>query len=265
MFIESDPGRWILLDRVDSTSTYLQANPSLPSGTVVLAREQFAGRGTGGRSWVTLADHSFIFSAALADARILPERLVFLPLLVGLAVLEAAGLALRAWPVETEAPRIGIKWPNDILLMRAGQRGKLAGVLVESEVNRGGYRAIIGVGLNWLPIPEALFTPPPVEPVACLFPGDPGAKPFDFTALLVARLNAHLVDLTRPGPPALLTEVRRHCWLTGRRVLIDGAARKVFGIGDSGALLVDAAPGGPAVEVFGRPEPIAVLAEEEQA
>ena len=74
-----------------------------PSGTVVTAAEQTAGRGRSGRRWSAPAGSALLATAIL---RPLTERHRLLPLAVPLAVCEAIeGLA----PVEC-----AIKWPNDV-------------------------------------------------------------------------------------------------------------------------------------------------------
>ena len=104
--------------------------PAPPSGTVVTADEQTAGRGRHGRRWSAPAGAALLCSAIL---RPLEAHHALLPLAVPLAVCEAAeSLA----PVECR-----VKWPNDVWL---GER-KLAGVLIEA---RPPDWAVIGVGLN---------------------------------------------------------------------------------------------------------------------
>jgi BirA family transcriptional regulator, biotin operon repressor / biotin---[acetyl-CoA-carboxylase] ligase len=106
------------------------ARSGAPSGTVVTAAEQSAGRGRHGRVWSAPPGAALLCSAIL---RPLEARHALLPLAVPLAVCEAAeSLA----PVECR-----VKWPNDVWL---GER-KLAGVLIEA---RPPEWAVIGVGLN---------------------------------------------------------------------------------------------------------------------
>jgi BirA family biotin operon repressor/biotin-[acetyl-CoA-carboxylase] ligase len=106
------------------------ARSGAPSGTVVTAAEQSAGRGRHGRVWSAPPGAALLCSAIL---RPLEARHALLPLAVPLAVCEAAeSLA----PVECR-----VKWPNDVWL---GER-KLAGILIEA---RPPEWAVIGVGLN---------------------------------------------------------------------------------------------------------------------
>ena len=98
-----------------------------PAGTVVTAWRQTAGRGRFGRQWSDTASAG-IATTFVIDARP-AERLA---LAGAVAAAEAAESALGG--------RVGIKWPNDIVV--AGR--KLAGVLIET----GGGRALIGIGMN---------------------------------------------------------------------------------------------------------------------
>ncbi|MCL4287057.1 MAG: biotin--[acetyl-CoA-carboxylase] ligase [Thermoleophilia bacterium] len=101
-----------------------------PSGTVVTAGAQTAGRGRGDRAWTAPAGAALLYSAIL---RPLDLGHLLLPLSVPVAVCEAC---------EDAAPvRCAIKWPNDIWL---GER-KLSGILIEA---RPPEWAVIGVGIN---------------------------------------------------------------------------------------------------------------------
>ena len=106
------------------------AEEGAPSGTIVTAGEQLAGRGRRGRVWAAPAGKALLFSAIL---RPLELAHTLLPLSVPVAVCEA---------VETVAPvQAQIKWPNDIWIEEA----KVAGVLIEA---RPPDWAVIGIGLN---------------------------------------------------------------------------------------------------------------------
>lgn len=143
------------LDSCDSTNQWLlaAAEAGAPGGRVVVAREQTAGRGRRGRRWVAEPGKTLAFSL-LWTFPLAPTALDGLSLAVGVGIVRA----LRA--VEggglPDGFRIGLKWPNDILLRRPdGADAKLGGVLIESVVRttRDGARelaVVIGVGLNCL-------------------------------------------------------------------------------------------------------------------
>lgn len=115
---------------------------------LLVAEQQTRGRGRLGRDWVSHAGSSLTFSLSLPLA---PAQWGGLSLAVGLAVAEALD------PVaEGAAPRIGLKWPNDLWLLggRPGAPGrKLGGILIET-ISVGAVRmCVIGIGLNVLPQP----------------------------------------------------------------------------------------------------------------
>ena len=112
---------------------------------LLVAEHQSGGRGRLGRGWSSAPGASLTFSLSLPIAR---ADWSGLSLAVGLALADALD------PLADGAtPRIGLKWPNDLWLMDGPARGrKLGGVLIET-VSAGRVRlAVIGVGLNVLPI-----------------------------------------------------------------------------------------------------------------
>lgn len=106
------------------------AEAGAPSGAIVTADEQSAGRGRSGRAWSAPPGSALLYSAVLAPLAL--EHLL-LPLSVPVAVCEA---------VESVAPvEARIKWPNDVWIGEA----KVAGVLIEARPPRW---AVIGIGVN---------------------------------------------------------------------------------------------------------------------
>jgi BirA family transcriptional regulator, biotin operon repressor / biotin---[acetyl-CoA-carboxylase] ligase len=129
-------------ESIDSTNERARelAEQGEPSGTVVTAASQSAGRGRQGRRWSAPPGAALLYSAIL---RPLDLRHLLLPLAVPVAVCEACE---RLAPVSCR-----IKWPNDIWL----EERKLAGVLIEA---RPPEWAVIGVGVN-VSIPADEFPP----------------------------------------------------------------------------------------------------------
>ena len=117
---------------IDSTNLVAKdlAADGAPSGTVVTADEQTAGRGRGDRVWTAPRGKALLYSAIL---RPLDLDDVLLPLAAPVAVCEAC---------ESLAPvRCELKWPNDVWI----EQRKLAGVLIEA---RPPEWAVIGIGVN---------------------------------------------------------------------------------------------------------------------
>lgn len=154
--------RWRLEVLEESPSTNAdvvrRARQGEPAGLVVAAEHQTAGRGRLDRSWVTPPRAALTFSMLLAPDEVPLRRWPWLPLLTGLAVSEGIG---RAAGVDAS-----LKWPNDVLVVEAGEARKVAGILVE-RVERPGSggvlcgAAVVGVGVNVtstraeLPLPTA--------------------------------------------------------------------------------------------------------------
>jgi BirA family biotin operon repressor/biotin-[acetyl-CoA-carboxylase] ligase len=124
-----------VLPSCDSTNAVLlaRAEAGAPSGTVVIATEQTAGRGRRGRSWFASPGDSLTFSLLW---RFAPGTApAGLSLAVGVAVARA---------LEKVSPgRTALKWPNDILK----DKRKLGGILVEL-VPGAPHAAVIGIGIN---------------------------------------------------------------------------------------------------------------------
>jgi len=121
---------------VTSTLDVAQAiGSTAPAGTLVLADEQTAGRGTQGRRWTSRAGDGIWL--ALIERAPDVDALDVLSIRCGLYAAEALdGLATG---------RIGVKWPNDLYV---GGR-KLAGVLIETRWRGAAAEWVsIGFGLN---------------------------------------------------------------------------------------------------------------------
>ena len=127
------------LDSIDSTnSEALRRLPELPSGTVLAAREQTAGRGQRGNNWFSEAGKNLTFSLVLKFG---PEALQARDAhcLNYLASLSVASL------LDSFGIRSKVKWPNDIYV---GKR-KICGMLLENTLCATGLAAsVVGIGLN---------------------------------------------------------------------------------------------------------------------
>ena len=112
---------------------------------LLVAEHQTGGRGRQGRPWQSAPGASLTFSLGLPLA---PVDWSGLSLAVGVALADA----LDPQGIEG-APRIGLKWPNDLWLLDAPGHGrKLGGVLIETVAVGARRLAVIGVGLNVLPV-----------------------------------------------------------------------------------------------------------------
>ena len=107
------------------------------STTILCAAEmQTAGKGRRGRRWVSPFGRNIYLTYGRVIGRPLSE-LGGLSLVVGMQVVDV----LRSMGLE----RVGLKWPNDIVL----DGGKLGGILIELRASSArGISIVAGVGLN---------------------------------------------------------------------------------------------------------------------
>lgn len=134
---------WRLHHKAETASTNLDARAGA-HGDVYTADFQTAGRGRLDHKWQSPPGANLMMSAVLSAGGLSPESVATLPLVVGLAVVQA----IRGLLPVAEAPKVALKWPNDVLI---GGR-KVAGILCE----RNGETVIVGVGIN---VKQRVFPP----------------------------------------------------------------------------------------------------------
>ncbi len=131
----------IKLSAVDSTNNFLKnllsKSEPLPEGTVIMADDQFAGRGMQENIWKSEPGKNLTLSILL--------RPIFLALnkqfLLNMAISVAINNTLSAYL----AHGLSIKWPNDIYYNDL----KLGGVLIENTIIGNQIKnTVIGIGIN---------------------------------------------------------------------------------------------------------------------
>ncbi len=211
--------------------------------SVLLAGRQTGGRGRHGRHWQSTPGASLTFSVAWPLAR---ADLSGLSLAVGVALADALDAAA--------APRIGLKWPNDLWLVadwseaaRAHGR-KLGGVLVETAPFGAGRVAVVGVGLNV----RAQQVEGAATGIASLDELDGATTTTATLARVMPALVAALRRFDEEGLAPFADRFAARDLLKGLTVAGGGADAEVngeaAGIGRSGALLLRTADGLRAVE-----------------
>lgn len=224
-----------VLAECDSTNSRLlaRAEAGAPSGTVIAAQRQTAGRGRRGRHWLAATGRSLTFSLLW---RFPPNTaLDGLSLAVGVALADAlASLGIGG---------VQLKWPNDILL----DGRKLAGVLIEIPSGARPEAAVIGIGMNLRALPdmpdELRATTATLDEAGIAVP-----SPNILLAHLLTALYGRLTDFVRDGFAGCRPDwLRRHAWPDRPvRVLgdfgppVDGLCR---GVDVDGALLLETAAG----------------------
>ena len=226
--------RWF--EELDSTNRWLldAAREGAAEGLVVVADVQTEGRGRRGRHWVTTPGTSLLCSVLFRPADAAASTRAGIA--VGLAAIDAVATAA--------GPRLGLKWPND-LVARDGHLAdrKVAGVLGEALLHGDTADAVVvGVGVNVakrsVP-PNLVDQATSVEAVA--------GHPVDRVAILVELLAA-LDHWWRAPGPELHAAHRDRCVTLGRTVRVERPHDVVVGeavdVLDDGRLrvLVDGAP-----------------------
>ncbi|HZD38711.1 MAG TPA: biotin--[acetyl-CoA-carboxylase] ligase [Actinomycetes bacterium] len=112
-----------------------------PEGAIVVAEEQTAGRGRLGRAWVAPPGAGLLVSVLMRPA-LAPADLWLVASLAGVALVDAVEELASKAPLH---PRVGLKWPNDLLL----DGRKAAGLLAEAGVKGGRLDWVaLGMGAN---------------------------------------------------------------------------------------------------------------------
>jgi BirA family biotin operon repressor/biotin-[acetyl-CoA-carboxylase] ligase len=232
-----------------------RAGDALPC--LLVAESQTRGRGRQGKPWYSSPGASLTFSLSLPFS---PADWSGLSLAVGVAVAEALDPAPAG-----QAPAIGLKWPNDLLLMdpadssgdpAVGSEGravgsgdvapgfgrKLGGILIETVAMGPRRMVVIGIGLNVLP--QALKDLS--LGYACLAELLPQADAPDVLARIAEPLVRTLNSFQRQGFGPLQARYAARDALAGRAVTttLEGMPAGVAeGVDADGALLVRGSDG----------------------
>lgn len=219
----------VWFDQIDSTNAEVTRRSAggAAEGLLVIADEQHAGRGRLGRSWQAPPGTSLMLSLLLRPTATI-ERVALLPLLAGLALVEA-GDALVA------GAQLSLKWPNDLL---AGP-DKCAGILV--EVPAPGVVAVgVGVNVDW----RAARRPPELANATSLAEAAGGeVDRWQLLSVLIDQLDRHY-RAWRTDPAGFLPAYRQRCSTLGRPVRVEqvngqpleGIALRIT---DDGGLVID--------------------------
>jgi len=208
-------------------------------GWTVFAESQSGGRGRRGDPWVSPARRDLLFSVLLRP-QTSTSNWPRLPQLAALALCRAIDYLGPALKVEAS-----IKWPNDIWL---GKK-KIAGLLVDTHLQRDGNFAVLGIGLN---VNSDRFEGDLARTATSLrLAAAVDGASFDRNRL-AARI---LVELSKLYPLYLENEsfaevsgiLSERSALLDREVLVDFAGRrlkgKVVGFGDRGEMILSAENG----------------------
>lgn len=222
-----------LYGKIDSTNLAARdlAEDGAPSGTLVLCREQTAGRGRSGHDWFSPRDAGVYLSMVLRPADLSHPAMV--SILAGLGVAECLDARFKGL-------RPAVKWPNDLV----AEGRKLGGILGEAAWSESRARyLVVGVGIN-------------VRRLGAAAPADLADRATSVDSILgvktplpeVADCIVHGLEKWLVDPPAalegsLLELVDRYDWLRDRRARLtmpgadDSQPGTCVGIAPDGALL----------------------------
>lgn len=135
----------LFFDSIDSTNirAKLEAEQGAESGLLVVADQQTAGRGRRGRGWESPSGSNIYYTLMLKpdfNADCAPMLTLVMALAVAKGIRQTLGRGS-----EEGAAKVGIKWPNDIVV----DGKKVCGILTEMSMEHGYIQHIvIGVGIN---------------------------------------------------------------------------------------------------------------------
>lgn len=237
----------IELDSVDSTNLYadhLLETAEPPDGTIIVAREQFAGRGQAGNSWSSEPGKNLTCSVLLyphflpADRQFLLNKVISLSVLDFVhAVLQDHRMALRTGLSRPEIPRVSIKWPNDIYV---GNK-KAGGILIAHKIMGDRLKAsVVGIGIN---INQTVFPADLPNPVSLTLLTGREYDLKESRSSLCRCLDLRYLALSRYGPANLDEAYHRHLLgmeVWGRFILHENETEGfIKGVDDLGRLLVE--------------------------
>ncbi len=210
-----------LLKRLDSEQIH---------GNVVLAEYQSHGRGRRGNPWLSPLASGICVSVAWRF-EVAPST----PGLLSLSIGVATARTLSALGIE----RVGLKWPNDIVVSDK----KLGGILLELRGEASGpIDVIIGIGINY-DLPETAIATIDQAVIDVCSLTKKRLSRNKIAAILLSNVFAVLQELQSGITSDLIDEWRRYDRYVGRkaRLILPGMEIKgtLKGIDNQGSLLMD--------------------------
>jgi len=213
-------------DSIESTNLFLTNRPFTNKVQLCVTREQTQGKGQYGRHWRSQRDSSILFSIR----RNFPQEcnLNGLSLIVGLAI-------VKVLEQECLVEGFKIKWPNDIFF----ESKKLAGVLLENQMQSKNQSVVIGVGINYALDQSMIFEIPWTDLTKI-------TKTLPDIKLLTAEIINNILVMSEHfssfGFDDFRLDWKRYDMLQGKKVkctdLKDSFEGKVGGVTSQGALKI---------------------------
>jgi BirA family transcriptional regulator, biotin operon repressor / biotin---[acetyl-CoA-carboxylase] ligase len=215
-----------IFDNLTSTNDKLAqliAEENAPSGTVVIAKTQTAGRGQRGRTWTSELGGLYLSMAISPDLPAINVHQLTIGLVWGIAN------QLRQQGID-----VLIKWPNDLIL----ENRKLGGILTQTRIFQGRIqKAIVGVGINYANPVES-----PAINLASSKDRQPNYANFPIEMLTSCTIRGIISGYKRCNPAtidSLLSDYLELLNPRGRSVIVNGKLGTVLGISPQGELHIE--------------------------
>lgn len=215
-------------DTIDSTNNYAKklAMDGAPSGTVIIAGHQTAGRGRLGRSFSSPKNMGLYLSVILRpDCK--PSQIMHLTCAAGVAAVKAI-----------DHPEVGIKWTNDLVI----QKRKLGGILTELSVDPLTQKVawvVVGIGMNCCQ--KSWDFPEEIRHMACSLDLDWLDVPYLAASLIQSLYHIDHDLLTKKHE--IMTLFREKCVTVGSEISVvrgDNIRHgKAVGVDEDGGLQVE--------------------------
>lgn len=195
-------------ESVDSTNSVLAALAADSDElTTVLTLDQTAGRGRMGRDWVSPAGKTIAVSTLIRPRSL--DYVGWVPLVAGLAMTRAIRVVLGA----EHAGRVGLKWPNDVLIAEK----KVCGILAELQPDAS---VVVGAGVNLTLGEEELPVPTATSLTLAGASGTAIELADALTARYLAELGVLIEEFRAFGPERTRATVSIDCASVGRAVTV---------------------------------------------
>lgn len=137
----------------DFLKDQLSKSTPFPEGTVIMAVEQFSGKGQLGAVWQSEAGKNLTFSLLLYPNTYISKQPFLLTVAISLALADFLDeILIQNHNISNQDPKlqmpkhkIQVKWPNDIYV----DGRKIAGVLIENSfIGMHWKHSVVGIGIN---------------------------------------------------------------------------------------------------------------------
>lgn len=198
-----------VVETVDSTNAALirhvtddpEAHPHL---SVLLTRDQRAGRGRRDRTWTTPPGSALAVSVVLDVGAVAVEDRGWIPLIAGAAMTRAVGGQLSRFEAR-------LKWPNDVMV----EGRKICGILAE-VVAADPSLVVVGAGVNTaMPAGEL-----PVPTATSFHALGESAEEDRLLADYLTHLRDDIAALAVSGPAAVRPAIEEQCATLGTHVRV---------------------------------------------